>query len=102
MNAWTRVTGDWKVAQSRIAGLESLRYVRFFQNCSSRREEALISMRSEPRYLGCYGVLKMAHVAWTFLSASSGDFPVPSLRTVPGCALCGALAGINLDEPFVV
>ena len=39
--------------------------VRFFQNCSSRREEAPYSMqfvKFEPRYLGCYGVLKEAPV----------------------------------------
>jgi len=30
-----------------------------FQNRSSRREEALIYLRSEPRYLGCYEVLKL-------------------------------------------
>jgi hypothetical protein len=35
--------------------------LRLFQNCSSRREEAPYSLKSfkfEPRYLGCYGVLK--------------------------------------------
>ena len=38
---------------------------RFFQNCSSRREEAPYSMKFvkfEPRYLGCYGVLKEAQL----------------------------------------
>jgi hypothetical protein len=29
-----------------------------FKNRSSRREEALISLKNEPRYLGCYTVLK--------------------------------------------
>ncbi|HEX7570994.1 MAG TPA: hypothetical protein VF492_10855 [Verrucomicrobiae bacterium] len=35
----------------------------FFQNCSSRREEAPYSLyfaKFEPRYLGGYGVLKKA------------------------------------------
>jgi hypothetical protein len=82
--------GDWKVARTR--GQECPRYVRFFQNCSSRREEALIPMRNEPRYLGCYGVLQLAHVAQAFppsrrakaplrrdggQPAGFGDFPVP-------------------------
>lgn len=30
-----------------------------FQNCSSQREEALKCVWFEPRYLGCYGVLKL-------------------------------------------
>jgi len=37
-----------------------------FQNCSSRREEALNSRKLEPRYLGCYGTLKYRHMKTTF------------------------------------
>src|ERR1039458_1263699 len=74
-----------KSPESRHAGLESLRYVRFFQNPSgvaaSRQSAAVFVWKQEvggalPRRR--YGVLQLVHVARTFLSASSGDFPVPS------------------------
>src|ERR1039458_8015456 len=59
--------------------------VSFFQNPSgvaaSRQSAAVFAWRQAvggalPRRR--YGVLQLAHVARTFLSASSGDFPVPS------------------------
>ncbi len=48
-------------------GTGSLWCRRLFQKGSSRREEALISWMFEPRYLGCYGVLQTARVAWLYL-----------------------------------
>src|ERR1035437_3026382 len=37
---------------------------------------------------------KPALRAWTFLSASSGGFPVPRLRTVSSCTLVGSGRGL--------
>jgi len=34
-----------------------------FPNCRSRRKEALIFLKYEPRYLGCYGVLNLLHLS---------------------------------------
>ena len=99
-------TGGWKVAITRrlaAVALErrfgvprrrkGLRYVSFFQNPSgvaaSRQSAANLLFPSKdcgalPRRR--YGVLQLAHVARTFLSASSGDFPVPVLKAIPKCA----------------
>lgn len=47
-----------------------LRPVRLLQNRGGRCEEALIFWMFEPRYLGCYQVLKMAH-EWIDFHGSS-------------------------------
>ena len=78
-------TGDWKVAGTRR--LESLRYVSQLQNCSSRREEAPYSLKYlkyEPRYLGCYGVLKKPHVAQasSVRVRASSRCPIPVGNTI--------------------
>jgi hypothetical protein len=77
------LTGDWKVPGTRR--LESLRYVSQLQNCSSRREEAPYSLKYlkyEPRYLGCYGVLKKPYVAPTFQSPETSGPCFPAKNSV--------------------
>jgi hypothetical protein len=56
------------------------------QNCSSRREEALIFLKYEPRYLGCYGDLKRLH--------QSRAFPFCN-TTLTGPSLSLARGGVN-------
>jgi len=69
----------------------------FFQNCSSRREEAPYSMYSvkfEPRYLGCYAVLKKALV----LLINHWVVELVALRSNIGC--CGIFESVSNGGDF--
>ncbi len=50
----------------------------FFKNCSDRREESLIRLRSEPRYLGCYEVLKLIPEPFNFVMRSNNKLEQPA------------------------
>jgi hypothetical protein len=66
----------------------------FFQRCSSRRlprrseakagEEALIFLKMEPRYLGCYGISKLPHFLLAMLCVG-----------LAGCASHGTVAPLS-------
>jgi hypothetical protein len=77
MNPWTWVTGDWKVAEP--AGWKA---------CATRSVDILVREfrgLSSPLFKNSVGgvlpkSISASDVGQTFLSAGSGDFPVPGFR----------------------
>jgi len=80
-----------------------------FQNCSSRREEAHseTGKRMEPRYLGCYGVLKgrrFAAILFSFLLVWAQLWAAPALPTCAkqpahACCHCGGRMSCCATQP---